>query len=292
MISIIVCTYNREKYILQCLESIANQSADRAEWELIIVNNKSTDETDGIVRNFLGSQDSDLKAAYFIEENQGLSHARNRGINESSGSFYVFVDDDAFLNESYILNLIKHLKAFDDLKGFGFGGRIYPFLESELPKWMSKYLMPLMSVMDRGDHIKEYAQRQFPIGANMGVSRSIIDQIGDFNVNLGRTGKNMLGGEEKDLFFRMRAEGYKVYYFPDVIVQHVVPDARLTHEFVKKQASGIGISERLRIKNAGFKSRVGRTFHELYKWVASCALFWIYLLTARPAKAAMIIRFR
>ena len=100
-----------------------------------------------------------------------------------------------------------------------------------------------MSIIDLGNEVKLFKGSKYPIGANMGVSKGVIDRIGMFNESLGRTGTSMLGGEEKDFFFRIKEAGIPIYYYPKMLVHHVIPAKRLTVEFIKKQAEGIGVSE-------------------------------------------------
>ncbi len=290
MISIIVSTYNREKYLIHCLDSVVNQSASKEDWELIVVNNKSTDSTAIILEEFI-KKHKDKNVYSFLETNQGLSYARNRGVKESVGDYLVFIDDDAFLDENYIKELKKYLSIYDD-KLLGFGGKIKPFLEVPLPNWMSKYLMPLMSVIDLGNDVKLFKNSKYPIGANMGFSKAVLDKVGLFNVKLGRSAKNLMGGEEKDLFFRIKELGAPIYYFPNIFVHHVVPEARLNISFIKKQALGIGISEKVRTKNEGKINYWIRIVIEVYKWTATIILSIFYCLKLQPAKSKMLIKFR
>ena len=271
--------------------SIANQTADKASYELIIINNNSKDQSHDIISDFISKQHQAIQCSYFIEQNQGLSFARNRGIKESSGNFYVFIDDDAFIEENYVTNLQTYLKQYG-VDSIGFGGKIVPFLESALPNWMSSFLLPLMSVIDKGEIVSEFSHQHYPIGANMGMSKKAIDEVGDFNVALGRVGKNLMCGEEKDLFIRMKHAGFRILYFPKIVAHHVVPDSRLTIGFIKQQALGIGISEIIRVnKEAGF-SPLKRWLLELYKWIGSFGLFFIYLFKGQLSKGIMVIKFR
>ncbi len=287
MISIVVCTYNREQYLPKMLESAANQQCSKGDFELIIVNNKSSDNTAELCAQFLSKNPSQA-FSYFLEENQGLSFARNRGIRESKGDYIVFVDDDAFLDVNYISELKKYLSKMPEL--IGFGGKILPYLECELPQWMSKYLSSLMSIIDLGTEVKLFTGSKYPIGANMGVSRKVIENIGVFNESLGRTGNSMLGGEEKDFFYRIKEAGIPIYYFPKMLVHHVIPAKRLTVEFIKKQAEGIGLSEKLRTKKSG--EYLKRSLLELYKWGGTIALWFIYLFKMQTSKGNMLIKFR
>ena len=287
MISIIVCTYNRELYLPKMLNSVAKQNCNRDDFELIIVDNNSTDNTSQICKNF---ESSNINIYYFLEKKQGLSFARNRGIKEAKGNFLVFIDDDAFLDKCYINELKKYLANIDG--DVGFGGKILPYLECELPKWMSDYLSPLMSIIDLGNKIKLFKGYKYPIGANMGVSKSIISKIGTFNEKLGRTGKSMMGGEEKDFFHRIKKSKIPIYYFPKMLVNHVIPSERLTVQFIRTQALGIGRSEYIRVKNDGILAVFKKINQELVKWVISFLLLFWHLLTFKFQKGWMIIRFR
>ena len=198
------------------------------------------------------------------------------------------LDDDAFLDANYVEELEKYLEDTPDM--IGFGGKILPYLECELPNWMSTYLSTLMSIIDLGKEVVLFGGKKYPIGANMGVSKSVVDKIGDFNEELGRSGDSMLGGEEKDFFFRIKQANIPIYYFPKMLVNHVIPKKRLTVEFIKIQAEGIGVSERLRTKKSGeyFK----RWIIEMYKWGGTFGLFVIYLVKGQLPKGVMLIKFR
>lgn len=288
MISIIVCTYNREIYLPKMLNSVAQQDCNKDDFELIIINNNSTDNSSEICQNF--KKNNKINISYFLEERQGLSFARNRGIKESKGDFLVFIDDDAFLEKCYINELKKYLK--DTEVDIGFGGRILPYLECDLPRWMSDYLSPLMSIIDLGEKIKLFKGYKYPIGANMGVSRSIINRIGNFNEELGRTGTSMIGGEEKDFFLRIKKSKIPIYYFPKILVHHVIPAERLTIQFIKNQALGIGRSECIRVKSKGILGVIKKIIEEKLKWIVSIILFFYYLISLKTSKGWMIVKFR
>ena len=94
--SIIICTYNRDKYIYNVLKSIAENDFPTEKFEIILINNNSTDNTEEECNRF--RTDFPLpNYRYFIEKEQGLSYARNRGINKSTGDILIYVDDDALV---------------------------------------------------------------------------------------------------------------------------------------------------------------------------------------------------
>lgn len=288
-LSIIICTYNREKYIPQLLESIAREDFPYSGYEIVFVNNNSPDQTAQRCRKFQAAH-PEINFAYFEEKKQGLSHARNRGIAEARGNILAFIDDDALAHDAYLDNMHKAFQNRPEI--FAAGGKILPLYESKRPKWMSRFLEPVMSVIDLGHKQKPFPRNKFPVGANMMFRKTVFEQVGNFNTELGRTGKKMLGGEEKDLFYRMRKADMPVFYLPDVTVSHTVPDERLTKAFIRKQALGIGESEKIRTQNFGQGNYGTAIFKEFLKWGASLILFVWYAAGLQYPKAAMIIKFR
>ena len=97
MISVIICTYNRQKYIYNVLKSLAEGTMSVAGYEIVLVDNNCTDDTRSEVERFQTDFPA-VQLRYVTETNQGLSHARNRGIKESKGDILVYVDDDATVN--------------------------------------------------------------------------------------------------------------------------------------------------------------------------------------------------
>ncbi|MDR2057895.1 MAG: glycosyltransferase [Dysgonamonadaceae bacterium] len=286
-LSLIVCTYNREKVLGKCLDHLTKQ--EDLDFELVLVNNKSTDNTDSLIRNFMNKY-SHLTVKYFIENNQGLSYARNRGINEASGEYLVFLDDDAFAFPDYTRNFKNFIEKHPEFHAGG--GKILPCWESGQPQWMSKYLLSIVSLLDLGDSVKLFTGRSYPIGANMIIEKKLFDRLGLFNVQLGRKGGNLEGAEEKDFFLRTKGAGIPVYYIPNLVVEHWVPDSRLTREFFTKQALAIGYSEKIRAKNISSVEYLKSCLRELFKWGATGILFVGYILSGSYKKGAKLVEFR
>ena len=273
MISIIVCTYNRDKYIYNVLKS-----------------NNSTDDTEKECIRFQ-SDYPEVKFRYFLETAQGLSFARNRGIKESRGEILLFLDDDSFVQKDYLVNLVRNLEDYPDADAFG--GKITPLFESGVtPEWLAKWNKSWISAIDLGNRVKLFKKGKYPIGANMGIRRSCLEAVGDFNTKLGRSRKNLMGGEEKDIFNRIRNQGGKIYYFPDVEVQHIIPPSRTTKEFICKMGEGIGMSERIRTLDISRWSYMKRLFMELVKWGGTLVLWLGFALKGQFKKGNMLVVFR
>lgn len=288
MISVIICTYNREKYIYETLRRVACNNFNKAAYEIILVNNNSTDSTDAECQRFMADY-PDTTCRYYIETNQGLSFARNRGIKESNGGIVVFLDDDSYIESDYLANL--HLQMENHPEAAAFGGKIIPQFESGVtPRWICKWTYSWVSAIDKGSKTCEFSDGSYPIGANMGFRRKTIDKIGSFNTALGRTKKNLLGGEEKDIFNRLRAEGGHVLYFPNITIHHVIPDSRTTKAYIEKLGFGVGTSEYIRCSSNGTLGQRRRS--EIVKWGATFVLWALYLLKGNTQVGPRLYCFR
>lgn len=291
MLTIIICTYNRDCYIRRTLDCIANCHADKDDYEILLIDNNCTDNTACVCREFETEWSRRVNYRYVVETKQGLSNARNRGIEEANGDFLVFLDDDAFVAEDYIKNLKRHLTEYEGLAAFG--GKIDPYYESGVaPEWMSRWSYSWVSALNYGKHVKPFTGNAYPIGANMGVRADLAKKIGGFNPNLGRSCKNTMAGEEKDFFNKIKALGETILYFPDVFVQHCIPEKRLTLEFIKKLGEGVGMSERQRTLDISKIAYIKRLFLELVKWGGTFAILCKYLLTSELSKGKVLVIFR
>ncbi len=289
LLSIIVCTYNREKYIGECLTRLAEQDIDPTKYEVLVINNKSTDNTQEIIKEIIPRHPK-INFHYFIEENQGHTYARNRGIKESKGTILSFLDDDAFVQNNYCKEIIDFFNANQNVSAIG--GRIIPKYENATPSWMSKYLLPLVAAIDLGKHTKPFKGNKFPIGANMAFRRSMFEKYGLFDVNLGRRGSELEGGDEKEMFIRLRKGGEIISYVPEVAVEHIIPGSRIEKSYIMGLAKGVGTSERKRLNKEGLNGMVSKVISEIIKSIATLILSLKYALSGQFPKAKMLILFR
>jgi glycosyltransferase involved in cell wall biosynthesis len=234
-ISCIVCTYNRQDFILQCLEALTHQSLDAKLYEVIIVDNHSKDATAKLVKGFIENH-TGIQMTYQFEEKQGLSHARNTGARISQSDILTYIDDDA-IADSYLLEEV--LRVFEESPLTGcIGGRIDLALPPIIPWWYSDKLAGYFShyALTATSTVKISEVWQLPYGANFSVSRRAIEGIGGFSTQLGRKGKDFSGGEETDAAYRIAALGYDLYYNPFAKVTHYIKRERMTLRHMVKSA--------------------------------------------------------
>ena len=290
MVSVIVCTFNRVKYLPICLGKLVNQTVSFSEYEIIIIDNNSTDESGAACELFINMHKK-INVQYFLELQQGHTYSRNRGIAESKGEYLAFIDDDAFVEVDYIENINK---AFSNLEIAALGGKIIPHYESgNPPVWMSKYLLPLVAALDMGIHKQYFRKGKFPIGANMAFRKNVFKDLGLFNIELGRRGsKGLEGGDEKDVFLKLHKSGAKILYDPDIKVTHIIPESRLQLTYIKGLAIGVGSSERKRLKSTDIFQKSNKILSELIKIVGTAILCFSFLFKGKVPAAKMLVMFR
>ena len=290
MLSVIICTYNRDKYIYNVLKSLAENTLPRDRYEIVLVDNNCTDNTRGECDRFV-KDFPDVVFRYFVETNQGLSHARNRGIKESAGDILVYVDDDALVNKEYLRTYADFFEQNPEIEAAG--GPIIPQYETEEPAWMSHFTKALITGYKYlGDKEKEFPKNDYPGGGNAAYRACVFEKIGLFNVELGRKGDSLVGAEEKDIFDKMTQLGMRFFYLPNAILYHLIPEKKLSKDYFDRLTYSIGISERRRTLKIGKGKYLKRLVSEMVKWAASIVLCIGHTLMGSPKKGWKLIQFR
>ncbi len=289
-ISVVICTYNRCVYIKDAMESLYNQTLSKDQFEVIVVNNNSTDNTEEVCRNFLATHTLG-NYQYMNESKQGASFARNTGAAHANSPLLCFMDDDAIADKDYLEKIVRFFEQYPDAGGLG--GRIIPRYIPREPKWMSHYVSSLVGHFHYSETVSVFAANKYPLESNMIIRKVDFDAINGFNPALpGVVGTLRIGGEGKDFFFRLKQLGRTIYYDPSIRVQHVVEVPKLTREYMYRVASGIGRGERVRIKEQGDWAFYKKILEYIFKLGASIILGIKYTLLGTPSKAGPVIRFR
>jgi glycosyltransferase involved in cell wall biosynthesis len=289
-LSIIICSYNRASYISDALTSLYGQSSGLDDFEVIIVDNNSIDNTKEVYAQWRQTN-TNGQFTFISETKQGASFARNTGAAIAKGEWVCFMDDDAVATTDYVKNIIKHIQ--DQPFIVGFGGRIIPKYIPAEPKWMSYYVSSLVGNFDYASTACAFENGKYPLESNMIVKKSVYDQIGGFNVNLpGVVGTLRIGGEGKELFYKIIALGHTIYYDPSICVHHVVEVKKLTSEYMYRVASGIGRGEKTRTLNISNGAYSMKILEYLLKLGAGIILGIKYAIQLTPSKTWPIIKFR
>jgi glucosyl-dolichyl phosphate glucuronosyltransferase len=252
-ISVVVCTYNRCVSLATALDSISAQSLSHSiTWEVIVVDNNSTDQTASVVKDF--ERRTQGRFRYVFERQQGLSRARNAGIAAAQGEVIAFVDDDVIAEPSWLSNLTA---PFWERNASGAGGRIVPPPDFTPPDWFTvggdmDLLGAVVPVFNLGEEVCQ--MKRPPYGANMAFRRSMFQKYGLFRVDLGRCGESLVMGEDIEFGHRLMEAGETLWYNPSAIVEHPVPKERLTKKHFRAWWYDFG---RTRIIERGVRSSRG-----------------------------------
>jgi len=289
-LSIVICSYNRAQYIGDALDSLYNQTASGSDFEVLLVDNNSTDGTPSVYKTWRENH-PDGNFQYLTEFQQGASFARNTGAAQAKTGWLCFIDDDAVAFPDFVANIIRHTQEKPTIVGFG--GKIIPKYIPEKPVWMSYYVSSLVGNFDYSPVPCAFKKGKYPLESNMIIKKSVFDQIGGFNTTLpGVVGTLRIGGEGKELFYKVIGLGEEIYYDPNIIVYHVVETSKLTKEYLYRVASGIGRGERVRTLSISSLSYTMKLIEYCFKLGAAVVLGIKYAMMGKAAQSWKVIQFR
>lgn len=229
-ITVVLCTYNRCRSLAKALESVAaSELPDAVEWEVLVVDNNSIDQTREVIEDFCRKYPGHFR--YLFEPQQGKSHALNAGIREARGDILVFTDDDVTVEKSWLRNLTSGLH---DGKWAAAGGRILAAEKFVPPRWLAAegpFSMTgvVFAHFDLGDQAGELDRP--PYGANMAFRREVFRKYGLFRLDLGPSPGNEIRNDDTEFGLRLMSAGERFRYEPSAVVFHELPLNRLKQEF-------------------------------------------------------------
>ena len=240
-ISVVICTYNRVDRLLLALEALTNQTLPSKEFAVLVVDNRSTDNTFVICKSF---QERFANFRYIYEPIQGLSKARNTGWQTAQSSYIAYLDDDAIPCKEWAEAI---LTAFETVqpKPVCVGGPIHPVWEIPRPDWITPTLETLFTTLDGGNTPRWFKENEYPWGANVIYRRDALEKAGGFCEQLGRKGQSLLSGEETLLNATLKAQGEGFYYSPQALVSHWVPKERINPQWLIQRSYWQGYSAAL-----------------------------------------------
>ncbi len=260
-ISVVVCTHNRCDDLMRTLDSLASQDYPKSDYEVIVVDNRSTDRTKDVVDEFIRKYppmpplekrggfsiasplnnkggirkaDDAVKVRYIFEEKIGLSHARNRGIAESCGDVIAFIDDDASAEKTWLSELSK---VYSEEKDAGcVGGRVLLDWRVVKPGWWQTELDEVFNGINYSNSRICLSYPRYPYGTNISFRKDVLSKVGMFRTDLGRIGRKLLAGEETEMCLRIEKSGFKIFYEPMAIVYHEAAPQKLSKSYIRHRS--------------------------------------------------------
>jgi glycosyltransferase involved in cell wall biosynthesis len=231
-ISVVICTFNRSALVAQVLETVCQQDASPSLYEIIVVDNNSTDDTQAVVSAF---QANYPHLRYLLETELGLSHARNKGYREARGEYIAYIDDDCKVPAEYV-TVAQAVIA--EARPTIFGGPYFAFYNSPKPAWYKdSYNSKTISQSARPLQAQE-----FLTGMNVVFARSALEQSGGFRSDLGMKGNIVAYGEETALQMHIRQSipNAIIYYEPKLYVYHLVRAEKMTWSRILRTSVAAG----------------------------------------------------
>ncbi len=238
-ISAVICTHNRAELLAVALESLCQQAAEPACYEIIVIDNASIDSTPAITRKFCALY-PDQSIRYVYEPTVGLSHARNRGWRESQATYVAYFDDDCKVPNGWVSLAEQTIREETPT---AFGGPYSAYYCSPKPKWY-KDSYASWCPSNRRFTLDPLNRWEFLSGTNMVYKRKTLEALGGFSPNWGMVGKRIGYGEETDLQRRIKANDSDavILYDPDLCVYHLVRPEVQKLPYIARQRFAAGVT--------------------------------------------------
>jgi len=237
---VVVCCYNSEDRIGKVLEYLIDQDVDASvNWEIIVVDNASTDNTAELARSSWTRKDAPLRVIF--EPNPGLSNARNKGLKEAAYSVVSFIDDDNWVEKHWIQKVFNWFGANEKIGLLGAHGEAV--IEGNIPFWFEE---KQRSYAVGPQFIKTGIQNKALYGAGLSIRKKVWDElvINGFKFILsGRKGKSLTSGEDSELCLAVLLAGYELFYDADLRFFHFMPKERMSWSYLIKLTKAFGRSD-------------------------------------------------
>jgi glycosyltransferase involved in cell wall biosynthesis len=236
-ISVIICTWNRSALLDQTLTEMRKlEIPPGVEWELLVVNNNCSDDTDEVITR----HGPYLPIRRLFEATPGKSFAANLALSHAKGDLLLWTDDDALVDPDWLGEYVKAVREWPDVMYFG--GPVEPWFAVEPPKWIRRNIMSLdcvYAIRRMGPVTRLFEQFELPYGVNMAMRRQAFDGV-SFDTRIGPRGNTQVRGEETALIEQFKKLGYRGLWVATARLHHYIPQNRLTYKYIWSFFVGYG----------------------------------------------------
>jgi glycosyltransferase involved in cell wall biosynthesis len=232
-VSVVMSTYNRGHLLTEAIESVLAQRAPAPSFELLVVDNNSTDDTRAVIEGLVARHPDRLR--YLFEGRQGVSHGRNAGIAQATAPIIAFTDDDVRVAPDWVASIVTALAAHPEMDYVG--GKVLPRWPEPPPSWLDQSHWAPLALTDYGDAVFAVG-RSDPrclVSANLAMRRTALDLVGTFNPAFdSRPGRTLSSVEDHEIQLRLWRLGRQGMYAPSVVVEADVQPNRLTTAYHRR----------------------------------------------------------
>lgn len=229
-VSVVVCTHNRAGMLANALASLRDLRTDGAfSYEIVVIDNASKDDTSTVVER--AARATSVPVRYHFEGKKGIASARNRGLQEATGQWVAFFDDDQLADPNWLFELLKIANA-KDVKCVG--GAVLLKYDTPVTPNPTAFVRMLLGEALWSLRPAPYSLKHTPGTGNLMIHRSVLDLVGRFDEAF------QVRSEDTDLFRRIHKAGFKAWYNPAAIVHHVTPEKRLEMSYLEGLCTQMG----------------------------------------------------
>ncbi|MBW4668692.1 MAG: hormogonium polysaccharide biosynthesis glycosyltransferase HpsE [Cyanomargarita calcarea GSE-NOS-MK-12-04C] len=236
-------TYNGASRLPELLERLQNQlHTEHFSWEIIVVDNNSTDNTAKIVQNYQASWQHPYPLKYCFEPKQGAAHARHTAVKQAQGKYIGFLDDDNYPTSNWVAAAYEFGEKHPNAGAYA--SQIHPNWEVQPPANFQR-IAPFLAITERGNLplLYEPEKKLLPPSAGLVVRREAwLKSVPNQAILTGRIAGNMLTGEDLEMLSHIQKSGWKIWYNPEMEIYHQIPHWRLQREYLIPFFRGIGLS--------------------------------------------------
>ncbi len=239
-ISAIVCVYNRQDTLPDCLSALVSQTLPSQDYEIIVIDNNSTDMSGDIAKDFASRHNNIF---VFNESKQGLAAARNCGLRNARSPIAAFTDDDAIPASSWLKQLVQRFASLGD-EVAAVGGELVPVWRGPKPDWLDGtfLLHPLSVCLGWSTTPRLLTASEWLCEANSAYRIAPLMARNGFPEELGRIGNNLLSGENA-VNELLRSDGFSFYFDPSILVEHQIHESRMTRDWFRRRFFWQGVTK-------------------------------------------------
>lgn len=237
-VTAIICTRDRAHFLEKCIQSLLTQTVSAECYEILIVDNGSSDNTPEIISKYSG--ESNVRAVF--EPVAGLSRARNTGWRNARGETVGYIDDDATVDPLWVASVLEVIAQVSPQPDW-IGGPIHLDWERPGPEWIDAELQVPLGFVDWGNAPRRLTTSERLGGGNSLYRKERLAELGGFDERLGRDATSLLSGEETQLQKRIEGSGGHLYYHPGIKIYHFVGVERTCPQWFYRRYYWGGVSD-------------------------------------------------
>lgn len=279
-LSVVVCTFNRCELLNGVLDTLVRQETESVDYEVIVVDNNSTDRTPEVVEAYRQLGRYSIRR---VEETvQGLGAARDRGLREASGNIILYIDDDCFAATDWVQQMARAHTEWPEVPMIG--GTVTLRWEQGWPWWVENPDWTLLGHYEPGT-LPVLNPCPLPFGANLSFKKAVLAEIGGFRTDYGPKAGLPVGAEDLECALRLQRAGFPVLFYPGAKVEHRLFRDEVTLGYLVRFCFARGRGDYLIHNEFGQVEASGRRSRYVASYLKCCLSVVVNALSVYPKRS-------